>query len=180
MGWISQTNGICAQPLKKHSPTKGGSIVKSDIHEEDETVLPMVPGGKPLQRCIWTSKNDPENNAALSCRRNESEGEKAMIRRYVLSILVEKSSGVLSKVTGLFSRRGYNIRSLSVGETHDPKISRITIELVGDKAYRADPKAARQADRSNQDPRACAPKARSVENYTVVKVKSNAKKRRSW
>ena len=57
-----------------------------------------------------------------------------MIRRYVLSVLVKNTSGVLSKVTGLFSRRGYNIRSLSVGETHDPKVSRITIELVGDEA----------------------------------------------
>lgn len=57
-----------------------------------------------------------------------------MIRRYVLSVLVKNTSGVLSKVTGLFSRRGYNIRSLSVGETHDPQVSRITIELVGDES----------------------------------------------
>ncbi|MEF9864165.1 MAG: acetolactate synthase small subunit [Christensenellaceae bacterium] len=56
-----------------------------------------------------------------------------MVRRYVLSILVKNASGVLSKVTGLFSRRGYNIRSLSVGETHDEKLSRITIELAGDE-----------------------------------------------
>lgn len=56
-----------------------------------------------------------------------------MIRRYVLSILVKNTSGVLFKVTGLFSRRGYNIRSLSVGETMDPKISRITIEVIGDE-----------------------------------------------
>lgn len=39
----------------------------------------------------------------------------------------------MSKVTGLFSRRGYNIRSLSVGETHDMDLSRITIELLGDE-----------------------------------------------
>ena len=57
-----------------------------------------------------------------------------MIRRYVLSVLVQNTSGVLSKVTRLFSRRGYNIRSLSVGETHDPQVSRITIEMVGDEA----------------------------------------------
>lgn len=57
-----------------------------------------------------------------------------MVRRYVLSILVKNTSGVLSKVTGLFSRRGYNIRSLSVGETHDSEVSRITIELVGDES----------------------------------------------
>ncbi|MEA5003266.1 MAG: acetolactate synthase small subunit [Christensenella sp.] len=56
------------------------------------------------------------------------------MRRYVLSVLVQNTSGVLSKVTGLFSRRGYNIRSLSVGETHDPKVSRITIEMVGDES----------------------------------------------
>lgn len=56
-----------------------------------------------------------------------------MIRRYVVSVLVNNTSGVLAKVIGLFSRRGYNIRSLSVGETNDPKISRITIELVGDE-----------------------------------------------
>jgi acetolactate synthase-1/3 small subunit len=56
-----------------------------------------------------------------------------MIRRYVISILVNNTSGVLAKVIGLFSRRGYNIRSLSVGETQDPAVSRITIELVGDE-----------------------------------------------
>ncbi|MEA4854511.1 MAG: acetolactate synthase small subunit [Christensenella sp.] len=56
------------------------------------------------------------------------------MRRYVLSVLVQNTSGVLAKVSGLFSRRGYNIRSLSVGETHDPKVSRITIEMVGDES----------------------------------------------
>lgn len=56
-----------------------------------------------------------------------------MIRRYVLSILVKNNAGVLSKVVGLFSRRGYNIRSLSVGETHNSAISRITIEVMGDE-----------------------------------------------
>ncbi|MGI6152492.1 MAG: acetolactate synthase small subunit [Christensenellaceae bacterium] len=55
------------------------------------------------------------------------------MRRYVLSVLVKNTSGVLSKVVGLFSRRGYNIRSLSVGETHDPLLSRITIEIMGDE-----------------------------------------------
>lgn len=56
-----------------------------------------------------------------------------MVRRYVLSVLVKNAAGVLSKVVGLFSRRGFNIRSLSVGETHDTKVSRITIELIGDE-----------------------------------------------
>ncbi len=56
-----------------------------------------------------------------------------MIRRYVLCVLVTNAAGVLYKVSGLFSRRGYNIHSLSVGETQNPDISRITIELLGDE-----------------------------------------------
>lgn len=46
--------------------------------------------------------------------------------------MVENHSGVLSKVSGLFSRRGYNIHSLTVGITEDPKISRMTIVSIGD------------------------------------------------
>lgn len=52
--------------------------------------------------------------------------------RHVLSILVVNHSGVLSRVSGLFSRRGYNIDSLSVGTTQDPKYSRITVSVHGD------------------------------------------------
>ncbi|MGL4982652.1 MAG: acetolactate synthase small subunit [Treponemataceae bacterium] len=53
--------------------------------------------------------------------------------RYVLSVLVENNSGVLSRVSGLFSRRGYNIDSLTVGETHNTAISRITIVVKSDE-----------------------------------------------
>ncbi len=53
--------------------------------------------------------------------------------RYTLSVLVENHAGVLSKVVGLFSRRGFNIHSLAVGVTHDETISRITIEVSGDE-----------------------------------------------
>ncbi|WP_058486618.1 acetolactate synthase small subunit [Defluviitalea phaphyphila] len=55
------------------------------------------------------------------------------MKRHVLSILVENHSGVLSRVSGLFSRRGYNIDSLSVGETEDPNVSRMTIVVRGDE-----------------------------------------------
>lgn len=54
------------------------------------------------------------------------------MKRHVLAVLVKNSSGVLSRVAGLFSRRGYNIDSLSVGRTEDPNISRMTICLNGD------------------------------------------------
>ena len=49
-----------------------------------------------------------------------------------MSILVHNHPGVLFRVAGLFSRRGFNIESLAVGMTHDPKISRITIIVEGD------------------------------------------------
>lgn len=52
--------------------------------------------------------------------------------KVVLSILVENTSGVLSRVSGLFSRRGYNIDSLTVGVTEDPKFSRMTVVASGD------------------------------------------------
>ena len=50
----------------------------------------------------------------------------------VLSALVENHSGVLARVTSLFSQRGYNIDSLTVSATDDPEISRITIVVEGD------------------------------------------------
>ncbi|HKL99321.1 MAG TPA: acetolactate synthase small subunit [Mobilitalea sp.] len=54
------------------------------------------------------------------------------MKRMVLSILVDNTAGVLSRVAGLFSRRGYNIDSLTVGETQDPAISRMTVLANGD------------------------------------------------
>lgn len=53
--------------------------------------------------------------------------------KYTLSILVENQPGVLSKVSGLFSRRAFNIDSLAVGETEDPNFSCITIVVDGDE-----------------------------------------------
>ena len=53
--------------------------------------------------------------------------------KYTLSVLVENQPGVLSKVAGLFARRGFNIDSLAVGVTENPAISRITIVVNGDE-----------------------------------------------
>lgn len=52
--------------------------------------------------------------------------------RHTISVLVENKFGVLTRVTGLFSGRGYNIDSLNVGPTQDPKTSRMTIVVKGD------------------------------------------------
>lgn len=57
-----------------------------------------------------------------------------MIKQHLISVLVENSPGVLSRVTGLFSRRGFNIESLAVGTCEEPDMSRITIVACGDDA----------------------------------------------
>ncbi|NLJ31342.1 MAG: acetolactate synthase small subunit [Clostridiales bacterium] len=53
--------------------------------------------------------------------------------KYTLSILVENRPGVLSKISGLFARRAFNIDSLAVGITENPEISRVTIVVNGDE-----------------------------------------------
>lgn len=55
------------------------------------------------------------------------------MNRLVLSLLVENNPGVLSRVAGLFSRRGYGIESLSVGKTNEPNVSRMTVVAIGDE-----------------------------------------------
>lgn len=53
--------------------------------------------------------------------------------KHTISALVENKSGVLARISGLFSARGYNIDSLAVGRTEDPNISRMTIVVKGDE-----------------------------------------------
>lgn len=55
------------------------------------------------------------------------------MNKRILSILVENTAGVLSRVSGLFSRRGYNIDSLSAGITTDPNYTRMTVVCKGDE-----------------------------------------------
>ncbi|HET6830054.1 MAG TPA: acetolactate synthase small subunit [Solirubrobacterales bacterium] len=52
-------------------------------------------------------------------------------RRHLLSLLVENRPGVLARIAGLFSRRGFNIDTLAVGPTEDPDISRVTLTVDG-------------------------------------------------
>lgn len=57
----------------------------------------------------------------------------AYMGKHTLSVLVENHAGVLSRVAGLFSRRGFNIDSLAVGVTENPDVSRMTIVVDGDE-----------------------------------------------
>ena len=63
---------------------------------------------------------------------NEATVYEPEIKQYTLSILVRNHAGVLSHVAGLFTRRGYNIESISAGITENPEITRITIVVTGD------------------------------------------------
>ena len=54
------------------------------------------------------------------------------MKRFVIAVYVENKYGVLARVAGLFMRRGFNIDSLTVGETEDPAYSRITLTMAGD------------------------------------------------
>ena len=56
------------------------------------------------------------------------------MKLHTLSVLVENRPGVLSRVSGLFTRRGFNIESLAVGTCEEPDMSRMTIVVVGDDA----------------------------------------------
>ena len=58
------------------------------------------------------------------------------IKRFVIAVYVENKYGVLTRVTSMFMRRGFNIDSLTVGETDDPAFSRITITLRADENSR--------------------------------------------
>ena len=61
------------------------------------------------------------------------EVEWRIFMKHSISVLVENNAGVLSRICGLFSRRGFNIDSLAVGTTDDPEISRITIVADGNE-----------------------------------------------
>ncbi len=61
--------------------------------------------------------------------------DEAAKRHYTVGVLVANEPGVLSRVSGLFSRRGFNIESLAVGPTQDRTISRITLVVRGDDAH---------------------------------------------
>ena len=75
------------------------------------------------------------NVSCVERQMTSADGSRGMIdmKKRVLSLLVDNTSGVLSRVAGLFSRRGYNIDSLTVGETADPRYSLMTVVVSGDE-----------------------------------------------
>src|SRR6185436_19107420 len=74
---------------------------------------------------------EPGTKEVLSLEELEAAAGVRTGRKHILSILVENKPGVLTRVAGLFARRGFNIDTLVVGPTDDPTLSRITLTLDG-------------------------------------------------
>ena len=74
---------------------------------------------------------EPGTKELLSLEELEAAGGMHTGRKHILSILVENKPGVLTRIAGLFARRGFNIDTLTVGPTDDPGVSRVTLTLDG-------------------------------------------------
>ena len=99
------------------------------------------------------------------------------MKRRVFQLLVENTSGVLSRISGLFSRRGYNIESITAGVTADPKISRITIVANGDDEIlnQIEKQVAKLVDVC--DVKELKPDQSVYRELALIKVKADAKSR---
>ena len=78
-----------------------------------------------------TLMGEPGTKEVLSLDELEAAGNLRTGRKHILSILVENKPGVLTRIAGLFARRGFNIDTLAVGPTDDERLSRITLTLDG-------------------------------------------------
>ena len=74
---------------------------------------------------------EPGTKDTLSLEELEAAASLRTGRKHVLSILVENKSGVLTRIAGLFARRGFNIDTLTVGPTEDEQVSRVTLTVDG-------------------------------------------------
>ncbi len=111
---------------------------------KEENCYPMIPAGAAARREVVTpTRTLFGGHAAIGgplmeagtpdlVRLEDLEvGSQLTGRKHILSLLVENRPGVLARIAGLFSRRGFNIDTLTVGPTDDPNISRITLTLDG-------------------------------------------------
>ena len=101
------------------------------------------------------------------------------MKRVVFSLLVDNTAGVLSRIAGLFSRRGYNIDSLTVGVTADPRYSRATVVAQGDENIfqQIENQLAKQEDVI--DVKRLEPDSSICRELVMVKVKADGELRNS-
>ncbi len=103
--------------------------------------------------------------------------EYAIVQKKVFQLLVDNTSGVLSRISGLFSRRGYNIESITAGGTADPRITRITIVATGDDEIldQIEKQVAKLVD--VRDIRELKPERSVYRELAMIKVKAGAVER---
>ena len=99
--------------------------------------------------------------------------------RIVLSLLVDNTSGVLSRVAGLFSRRGYNIESLTVGVTADERYSRMTVVSYGDQSVLEQIEKQLRKLEDVRDIKELKPGHSVYRELIMVKVRANANQRQA-
>lgn len=99
------------------------------------------------------------------------------MKKKVFQILVENNAGVLSRISGLFSRRGYSIESITAGVTHDEKITRITIVANGEDEVldQIEKQLAKLVDVC--DIRELKPELSVYRELALIKVRANASER---
>lgn len=99
------------------------------------------------------------------------------MHRKVLQLLVDNTSGVLSRISGLFSRRGYNIESITAGVTADPRYTRITIVTSGDDEIldQIEKQVAKLVD--VRDIKELAPESSVYRELALIKVRTNQNER---
>ena len=99
--------------------------------------------------------------------------------RIVLSLLVDNTAGVLARVAGLFSRRGYNIESLTVGVTADPRYSRMTVVSLGDQTVLEQIKNQLDKLEDVRDIKELKPDRSVYRELMMVKVRASAQDRQA-
>ena len=101
------------------------------------------------------------------------------MRKKVFQLLVDNTSGVLSRRSGLFSRRGYNIESITAGVTADPRYTRITIVASGDDEIldQIEKQVAKLVD--VRDIKVLEPEDSVYRELVLIKIKAAAKERQS-
>ena len=99
------------------------------------------------------------------------------MQRKVFQILVDNTAGVLSRISGLFSRRGYNIESITAGITADPRFTRITIVVTGDDVILEQIEKQVRKLIDVRDIRELEQDSSVFRELTLIKIKSNAEQR---
>ena len=95
----------------------------------------------------------------------------------VFSLLVDNNPGVLSRISGLFSRRGYNVDSITSGVTADPRFTRITIVASGDELILSQIEKQVRKLEDVRDIKVLIPELSVLREFVMVKIRANAEQR---